>query len=161
MASETREERQVKLTSRVAELRARADAKQAQAVRISGTVNDDYAFWTQPAYGNAAGRAFANRRDRERNKLRKAAELFEEARELRAKADAMEARGAVVAGDAAAARQAKIDACKVAVGQMVHTTFYGVRKVLKVNRMTVLVEAGASSLKVEKQFIRPIQSEAA
>ncbi|MDX0572140.1 hypothetical protein GOD68_18090 [Sinorhizobium medicae] len=151
---ETREERQTKLDARIAELRAQADAKQAEADRIQATVNSDYAFWTQPAYSNAAGRAFARQRDRERSKAQRAAEAAMEAKALREKADAMERRGVVMAGDTAAKREAVIASTEVEVGQLVDTTFYGVRKVLKVNKKSVLVEGSIAPIKVEKNFVR-------
>jgi len=150
----TREERQAKIDKRVAELREQAAKKEAQANRLRGNVNDDPAFWTQPAYGNAAGRSFARNRERERSKIIKAGQIAEEAKKLRDMAEAMEARGAVMAGDAEAERQAKIASTDVAVGQIVDTTFYGRRKVLKVNQKTVLVEGAFGPLKVEKHFIR-------
>lgn len=149
-----RRDLEIKLSARVSELRAMAAAKQAESDRLHGTVNKDGAFWTQPAYGNAAGRAFSRSRDRERNKLAKAAEIAAEAKDLREKADSMERRGVVMAGDAAAKRAAKITATDVAVGQLVDTTFYGVRKVIKVNAKSVSVEGAFGPLKVEKQFIR-------
>lgn len=150
---ETRDERQKKLNARVAELRAKASAKEAEAERFNGAVNSDPAFWTQPACSNAAGRSFARNRDRERARLMKAAEIASEARDLREKADAMEKRGAVMAGDAAAEREIKVAAVEVIVGQIVNTIHFGPRKVLKVNRKSVLVEGGFGPLKVEKQFI--------
>lgn len=149
----TREQRQAKLEAKVAELRARADAKDAEANRIRGNVNDDPAFWTQPAYGNAAGRAFARSRDRERARVVKADELAAEAKALRDRADDMEKRGAVMAGDAAAEREAQIASVEVKVGQVVNTIHFGPRKVLKVNKKTVLVEGSFGPLKVEKHFI--------
>lgn len=150
----TRTERQAQIDTRVAQLRARAEKMQTEADRLHGTVETDYAFWTQPAYGNAAGRAFANRRDRERSKLIKAGEIAAEAKELREKADRMERRGAVMAGDTEAARQKIVEATTVFVGQMVDTTFYGVRKVLKVNAKSILVEGAFGAVKVEKQYVR-------
>jgi len=150
---ETREERQAKIDARVADLRSRADAKEAEANRIHGAVNNDPAFWTQPAYGNAAGRAFARHRDRERNKVMKAAEIAAEARAMREKAAAMEKRGAVMSGDAAVDRAAKIAAKEVHVGQIVNTVHYGLRKVLKVNTKTVLVEGSFGPIKIEKHFL--------
>lgn len=151
---ETREQLQIKLDARVAELRAQADVKSAEADRIHSTVNSDSAFWTQPAYSNAAGRSFARQRDRERSKVQKAAQIAMEAKELREKAASMEARGVVMAGDAAAQREAVIASTDVQVGQVVDTTFYGLRKVLKVNKKSVLVEGGIAPIKVEKNFIR-------
>ncbi len=153
---ETREERQANIDRRVAELRAKANVKSAEADRIHATVNSDSAFWTQPAYSNAAGRSFARQRDRERSKLEKASQIAMEAKELREQADRLEARGAVMAGDADAKREAAIAATEVLAGQMVDTTFYGVRKVLKVNAKTVLVEGSFGPLKVEKNFIRAV-----
>lgn len=151
MANETREQRQARIDARVAELRARADAKEAESNRLSGTVNRDGAFWTQPAYGNAGGRAFAAQRDRARAKLEKAASIYNEAKELRAQADAMEARGARMAGDAAAERDDAIASADFAVGQFV-STLYGVRKVVKVNAKSILVEGSFGPLKVEKHL---------
>lgn len=150
----TREELQIELDARVADLRKQAGEKQAQADRLHATVNSDHAFWTQPAYGNAAGRAFARSRERERSKVMKAGVIAAEAAELRATADRMEARGVVMAGDAAKARSEAQSAVSVAVGQMVDTTFYGVRRVVKVNKATVLVEGSFGPLKVEKQYLR-------
>jgi hypothetical protein len=152
-AAETREQRQAGIDARVAELRARAAEKEAEANRLHGAVNNDSAFWTQPAYGNAAGRAFARHRDRERGKLIKAGQIAQEAADLRQQADIMEKRGAVMAGDAAAEREAKIAATEVQVGQMVNTVHFGVRKVLKVNAKSVLVEGSFGPLKIEKQYI--------
>lgn len=151
--NDTREERQAKIVARVADLRSQADAKDAEAKRVRGAVNDDPAFWTQPAYSNAAGRSFSRQRDRERNRILKAGELAAEATELRSRADAMERKGAVMAGDAARERQAKIAATDVCVGQTVQTIHYGARKVLKVNQKTVLVEGSFGPIKVEKHFI--------
>ena len=59
-----------------------------------------------------------------------------------------------MAGDAKAAHDARVDACAVEAGQMVDTTFYGVRRVLKVNRVSVLVEGAFGPLKVGKEFVR-------
>lgn len=151
--TETRAERQRDLNKRVAELRARADAKEAEANRLRGSVNDDPAFWTQPAYSNAAGRSFARQRDRERNRIVKAGAIAAEAKELRERAGTLETRGAVMAGDAAAAREARVAAITVTVGQVVNTVHYGPRKVLKVNKKTVLVEGSFGPLKIEKQFL--------
>jgi len=150
----TREELQIALDARVAELRNQAAVKQAEAARIHGLVNADSAFWTQPAYGNAAGRAFARQRDRERAKLIKAGELVAEAADLLSTAARMESRGVVMAGDAAKARAEAQASVAVIVGQLVDTTFFGVRKVLKVNSKTVLVEGSFGPVKVEKQYLR-------
>lgn len=146
--------KEASLAARVAEIRAQAACKQAEADRLSGATNRDSAFWTQPAYGNAAGRAFARSRERERNKLIKAGEIAADAEDLRDRADSMERRGVVMAGDADAAREARIARTEVAVGQVVDTTFYGLRKVLKVNDKTVAVEGAFGPLKVGKEFIR-------
>lgn len=149
-----RNELAVALAARVSELRAAADRKQAESDRLHGRVNSDPAFWTQPSYGNAAGRSFARSRDRERNKLMKAAAIAADAAILRDQANSMERRGVVMAGDAAAARAAKVAGTAVEVGQMVNTTHYGIRKVLKVNTKTVLVEGAFGPLKVGKEFVR-------
>lgn len=148
---EIREQRQAKIDAKIADLRARADEKEAQSNRLHGTVNQDGAFWTQPAYGNAGGRAFARHRDRERNKLIKAGALAAEAKELRDRAAAMEARGARMSGDAEAEKEAAIAASDFAVGQMVKT-LYGVRKVVKVNAKSILIEGAFGPLKVEKHL---------
>lgn len=143
---------EVALASRVAELRMQAAAKMAQSVKVRGYVTDDMAYWTQPAYGNAAGRTFARQRDRERARMGKSFEIAEEARALTAKADAMELRGVVVAGDALAAHNAKIAECDVKVGMQVNS-IYGWRKVIKVNRKTVLLEGGYGSVSLGKELI--------
>jgi hypothetical protein len=150
-----REERQAQVNSRVIELRSQAAAKFAEAARIQDTVNDDPAFWTQPSYGNAAGRAFARSRDRERGKVQKAAQIAAEAEELSKKAARLEERGAVMAGDTQRKRDEVIAACDVKPGDLVDTTLYGVRRVLKVNRKTVAVEGGLRPLIVCKSFITP------
>lgn len=147
-----REERQAVIDRRVSSLRQRAEAKKDEAGRLSGTINSDHAFWTQPAYGNAAGRAFAARRDRERCKLIKAGQLATEAREIEAKANAMASRGAVMAGDAAARRAEVIAALDVKPGDIVQTVHYGPRRVLKVNRKTLSVEGAFGPLNVCKSF---------
>lgn len=151
----TREQRQVKLDARVAELRARAAAKEVESNALHGTVNKDGAFWTQPAYGNAGGRAFSRQRDRARSRLEKAAGIYNEAKELRSRAEAMEARGVRMAGDAAAEREEAIAASEFAVGQSVKT-LYGVRKVVKVNAKTILVEGSFGPLKVEKHLAEAV-----
>jgi len=61
----------------------------------------------------------------------------------------------VVAGDAARKHEAAIAACSVNVGDIVDTTHYGVRRVVKVNVKTVLVEGSFGNVKVCKSFIRP------
>ena len=86
--------------------------------------------------------------------MAKAASLAAEATELRERADALAARGAVVAGDAKSAREAQIAVCDVSVGDMVDTAHFGLRRVLKVNTKTVLVEGSFGPLKVEKQYVR-------
>ena len=63
----------------------------------------------------------------------------------------MEARGARMAGDAAAEREETIAAADFAVGQMVRT-LYGVRKVVKVNAKSILIEGSFGPLKVEKHL---------
>lgn len=148
--------RQEQIDQRVAEIRAQAAAKAAESNRIHATVNDDYAFWTQPAYSNAAGRAFSRSRDRERAKLGKSIVIGAEARDLTRKADDMERRGVVMAGDALAAHKAKVDACDVKPGDMVDTTFYGIRQVVKVNKVSVSVQGGLGSIKVGKEFVRRV-----
>lgn len=151
--TDIRETRQAAIDARVAELNAQADAKEASANRLRGNVNDDSAFWTQPAGTNASGRAFARHRDAERGRIIKAGALYSEAVALRAKAAGMADRGAIVAGDAKTARAARTSAVIVAVGQIVDTTFYGRRTVLKVNAKSVIVEG---PIKIEKQFIRAV-----
>jgi len=152
--TKTREERQTNLDARVATLRAHANKLLASASAMRATVNDDYAFWTQPAYSNAAGRRFAKQRERERGKVVKAGELAAEAAALHRKADAMEARDVVMAGDALAAHTARVGACAVVAGMMVETTFYGVCRVLKVNRISVLIEGRFGPVKVGKEFVK-------
>ena len=155
-----RAERQTKVDSQVYNLRADAERIDAEADRLRATVNPDSAFWTQPAYGNAAGRSFARQRDRERSKVVKAGELAAQAAELRSKADRIEARGAVVAGDADAVRKAAADALTVSVGDMVNTTFYGVRTVLKVNKASISVQGDIGPIKVEKHFVSRVGASA-
>ncbi len=150
-----REQRQAQVDRRVTELRSVAAKKSAEAGRLSGSANQDSAFWTQPVYCNAAGRAFARSRERERAKLIKAGQAAAEAKELTSRADALEARGAVVAGDAQHKREEAIASCTVKVGDLVDTTLYGVRRVVRVNRKTVAVEGSFGPLTVCKSFVSP------
>lgn len=154
---ETRAQRQAHLDARVADLRARGNARMAASERLHATVNKDGAFWTQPAYCNAGGRAFASRRDRERRKLEKANRLYAEGKSLLDAADAMTARGVRMAGDAAAEREAVIAAADFKVGQMV-STLYGVRKVVKVNQKSLLVEGAERPLSVPKHLAQAAMS---
>lgn len=149
---ETREQREAILSSRVSQLRAKAAAKEAQADKIYGSVNNDPAFWTQPAYGNAGGRSFSSQRERERERIRKAGAIAEEAKNIRQRAEAMEARGAVMAGDAEAKREEKVASTDVKVGQVVKT-IYGDREVIKVNKKTVLVAGSTGTISVPKHLI--------
>ncbi len=153
--AETREQRQARVDARVADLRARADEKEAASNRLHGTVNNDSAFWTQPAYGNAGGRAFARHRDRERSKLIKAGALAAEAKELRDHADAMERRGARMAGDADAERAAKVAALEFRVGQTVRS-LYGERRIVKVNAKSLLLEGAFGPIRIEKHLAEPV-----
>lgn len=152
---ETREQRQARINAKVRELRARADAKEAESDRLRAGVNDDHAFWTQPAYGNRDGGAFSASRERARNTLMRASALFFEAKELRERADAMEARGARMAGDADAEREAVIASTSITVGQTVRT-LYGDRKVLKVNAKSVVVEGATGPLRIEKNLVEAL-----
>src|SRR5712664_1723025 len=102
-AQAARTELETKLAARVADLRDQASRKQAESDRIGGNIIRDNAFWTQPAYGNAAGRTFARSRERERAKIVKSFSIAAEAKALRDQADSMERRGVIMAGDAAAA----------------------------------------------------------
>ena len=147
--------RQADLDTRVAELRAKAAVKQAASDRIRSNVCDDYAFWTQPA---TRGSTFANQRDKQRRKIVKAGEILTEAKALSDKADSMERRGVVIAGDSKARYDAKVAACNVTVGMMVATPFYGIRKVIKVNRISVSLESmGFGPIKIGKEFVTPIR----
>lgn len=148
-----RGERQAQVNRRVAELRARAVGKLAAAAKTHDAIMQDSAFWTQPAYNNAAGRAFARRRERERAKLYSAAHLAGEAEQLSAQANRLEARGAVMAGDAKRARDEVIAACSVKIGDLIDTTLYGVRRVVKVNRKTVAVEGALAPITICKSFV--------
>jgi hypothetical protein len=153
--AETREQRQARIDAKVADLRRRADEKEAASNRLHGTVNNDSAFWTQPAYGNAGGRAFARHRDRERNKLIKAGQLAAEAKELRDHADTMEKRGARMAGDTDAEREAKVAASDFRVGQIVRS-LYGDRKVVKVNAKSLLLEGAFGPIRIEKHLAEAV-----
>jgi hypothetical protein len=63
-----------------------------------------------------------------------------------------------MAGDADVAREAKIASVEINVGQIVNTVHYGPRKVLNVNKKSVLVEGSFGPLKVEKNFLGLIRS---
>lgn len=106
--------------------------------------------------GNAQGRAFARQREKMHAKLGKIVEMRAEAKALSDKASRMEARGVVMAGDAKAAHDSRVAACAVVAGQMVDTTHYGIRRVLKVNKVTVLVEGAFGPLKVGKEFVHAV-----
>ena len=150
----SREQLEAAHSAKVAAMRARADVLQTQADKINATVPTDYAYWTQPVVNTSGGRAFESRRQKARDRMHRASSLGAEATKLRKEADRLEAQGVRVAGDAKAAHDARVDACAVEAGQMVDTTFYGVRRVLKVNRVSVLVEGAFGPLKVGKEFVR-------
>jgi hypothetical protein len=150
-----RQERQRKIDTKIARLRQQADRAEAEAANLSADRRECSAFWTQPAYGNAAGRAFAARRDRERNKMFRAGELYTKASDLRREADDLEAAGARVKGDAEAERQAKIARAEFVVGHLARTG-YGDRVVVKVNAKTILIEGGFAPIKVCKSLAQPL-----
>lgn len=144
--------RQAAIDARVAGLRTDADRIEAQADRLLGQGIADRAA-AGPAHQTATGRSLSRRRDTDRSAYLRAGSLVGQAKELRGRADTMERRGAVVVGDAAAQSKTKADAVQVTIGQTVRTIHYGLRKVLKVNRLSILVEGSFGPLKVEKQFI--------
>lgn len=157
-----REEREKQLAEKIAGMRLRADKLQAESDRLNATVTRDWNYWTQPIQNTSRGRAFAKQRDKARERGFKASDMGCEAAKLRTEADRLEKLGVVMPEDRLAAHQAKIDAVKVSPGQMVDTVHYGIRKVLKVNRLSVTVESavtqfgGNGKLNVPKEFIRAV-----
>lgn len=164
MASETREERQAKLTAKISAMRSKADKLQVESDRLNATINRDWNYWTQPIQNTSRGRAFAKQRDKARERGFKASEMGCEAANLRKEADRLEKLGVIMPEDRLAAHQAKIAAVKVSPGQMVDTVHYGIREVLRVNRLSVTVKSsfnsfgGTGKLNVPKEFIRAVVS---
>jgi hypothetical protein len=157
-----RTEREVALAKKIGDMRARAEKLQAESDRLNATINRDWNYWTQPIQNTSRGRAFAKQRDKARERGFKASEMGCEAAKLRKEADRLEKLGVVMPEDRLAAHQAKIAAVKVEPGQMVDTVHYGIREVLKVNRLSVTVKSsvnsfgGTGKLNVPKEFIRGV-----
>lgn len=148
-----RAERQAALNAKVDAIRVQASAKMAAFEQIDGTINRDPAFNTQPVPSNSRAASFVSARRRERAKFDKAMGLYQEAKELTAKADHMERSGVRVAGDAERERQAVIASSDFSVGDMV-TTLYGVRKIIKVNAKTIKIESSSGGLIVPKNLAK-------
>ncbi|MEQ8653284.1 MAG: hypothetical protein RIC87_12545 [Kiloniellales bacterium] len=65
------------------QMEAKANRLSSQADAIRGTVNDDYAYWTQPG----GTPAFERQRARDRNRLHQADMMVAEAKDLRDRAE--------------------------------------------------------------------------
>ena len=135
--------------------RATAEYLRAKADRIDGSICKDFAYWSQPSHNTSAGRRLSARKERDRTRMDKAMRLRQTADEYERRANELEANGPRVAGAAAAKREQAIAECVVRVGDSV-SSIYGVRKVIKVNAKTVLIEGAFGPVKIEKHLIRVI-----
>jgi hypothetical protein len=132
--------------------RGRADKARAQAEAIVAgheKYRGDVAFWTQP------GRIIE--RDRMHARSLKAYELGQKAKRLDEKAANLERLATTNAGDAAARHQAERDAvtATVRVGDLVDSV-YGVREVVKVNRVTLGLSSPFGGLTIDKSLCRKV-----
>ncbi|ODU28762.1 MAG: hypothetical protein ABS88_11280 [Sphingopyxis sp. SCN 67-31] len=143
------------MLDKAARLTDRAQKLEARAAIIEQGPNRDPAFLTQPSYGNAAGRAFARARDRERSRSITVGDLYHRAKLLRERANRLISAQPRVAGDAKAERDAKIVASDFHVGQEVRT-LYGVRKIVKVNAKPILIEGALGPVRVEKHLAEAV-----
>lgn len=142
-------DQKTKWANRAATYEARADKLQAEAERLNERKSweTDIAFLTQP------GRI--PQRDAMHRRLERAADLAKQAKALSDKARNLRSMSQRTAGDAEKAREAIRTACDVAVGDMV-SSLYGVRRVIKVNRNTVLTEGSFGPIKICKTLIRKV-----
>jgi hypothetical protein len=143
-----RAQRQATRDRRIAALEAKAEKLHAAAVRIRSGLPDDYAYWSQPIAPRG--------RKRNQARLAKSDALFNEARELREQAAHLRARKIRVAGDAQAEKDAIVAASDFKVGDVVRT-IYGDRKVIKVNRKTIIIPGCFGPIKVEKHLARKVE----
>lgn len=143
------------MSATVAEYRATAELLRAKAGRIDGSICKDFAYWSQPSHNTIAGRRLSARKEKDRARMDKAMRLRQEADDYERRANELEANGPRVAGAAAAKREKAIAECVVHVGDSV-SSIYGVRKVIKVNAKTVLIEGAFGPVKIEKHLIRVV-----
>lgn len=142
--ADTRAQRQATRDARVRRLRDRAAALDAEAAHLGAPVTDDPAYWSQPL-------ALAGR-DR----------AIMKAQALRDQADALAATPVRVDGDAAAeAARQDANAPDMQAGDLVQTTHYGPRRVLRVNKRTVTVVGAIEPIRVEKRYVVRILEPAA
>ena len=137
-----------KWAAKAAQYRAWADKAQSQAEAIVAgheKYRGDVAFWTQP------GRIVD--RDRMHARSLKAYALGQKARKFNEKAANLERLASTNAGDAAAKHQAKRDqiSATVKVGDFVESV-YGVREVVKVNRVTLGLASPFGGLTIDKSL---------
>lgn len=145
-AADTRAKRQATRDARVRRLRGRAAALEAEAARLGAPVTKDPAYWSQPLAPAGRGRA--------RARLERADRASLTAQDLRREADALAATPVRVAGDAAVdAARRDAAAPDMRAGDLVQTTLFGARRVLRVNKRTVTVEGAIEPLRLEKRSI--------
>ena len=142
-----RAERQAQATSKAARLRARADRLDREAEAKMAEFNrcrQDWAWVTQPASPNSA---FGKQRQRISDRYFKGAEMMQEARKLRQRADELERSGGRIKGDAErerAARRAEQDQ-RIQVGVRVRDAFFGPGEVVRVNTKSYTVAFDSGS----------------
>lgn len=146
------------MTITAVEYRAAAEYLRAKAARIDGTICKDFAYWSQPSHNTSAGRRLSARKEKDRRLMDKAMKLRQEAEDYERRAHELETNGPRVAGAAAAKREKAIAECSVNVGDSV-SSIYGVRKVIKVNAKTVLIEGAFGPVKIEKHLIRVVPAQ--
>lgn len=155
-----RAERQAKLDRKIERMRAKADRLEQQAEGKMAEFNrlrQDYAWLTQPANPNEG---FGKQRQRVVDRYGVGLNMLAEAKELREKADALEKRGAVVAGDRERKREeqrAHLDTL-ITKGTRVVDFAFGEGEVVRVNKKTYSVRfASGSTYARDKTYVRPVK----
>lgn len=156
-----RAERQAKLDRTIARMRAKADRLERDAEPKMAEFNrlrQDYAWMTQPANPN---KGFGKQRQRIVDRYGVGLNMLAEAKELRDKADALEKRGATVAGDRERKREeqrAHMDTL-ITKGSRVLDFAFGEGEVVRVNKKTYSVRfASGSTYARDKTYVRPLNA---
>ena len=156
-----RAERQATLDRKVARLRAQAERLERDAEPKMAEFNrlrQDYAWMTQPANPNTG---FGKQRQRIVDRYGVGLTMLAEAKELRERADRLEKRGAVVAGDRERKREeqrAHLDTL-ITKGTRVIDFAFGEGEVVRVNKKTYSVRfASGSTYARDKTYVRPVSA---
>lgn len=121
---------------------------------------NDWNYWTQPIHSNARGRAFANQRERLRNKIGKSNELSEKAKRFREKAENLLRFANTNKGDAERnrdLRRADNDEL-IGVGTEIYDFAYREGIVIKVNKKTYTIRwASGGIFTRDKSYVEPLK----